>query len=456
MKTPHLILTGLAALFLAALAFDRPRKPVETPQVVEIVYWEKWTGFEGEAMRATVDLFNSKKIRNAKGQVIHCRCLTTANVNRKTLLAIAGGQPPDVAGLWARETHTFADMNALADLTPFIDADAGFGTARYLDVFWRLCNYQRVADNTERVWCLPTTPATVALHWNKDLFKAAGLDPEQPPRTLAELEEFARKLEKRDDSGKLIQIGFLPTEPGWWNWAWGYYFGGKLNDGPDKITANDPKNIEAWNWLLRFSGKDAAEAEALQSWKQGFGSFDSPQNAFLSGKVAMVQQGVWMANFIRFHNPRMNWGCAAFPSTVDGGGAPVTIADMDVIVIPRGSPHPEEAWELLKFINSKEGMEFLCGGVNNNGGQGKLTPFNEVDPRWLAEHKHPQLSVFIELARSKNAVFSPRLAVWEEYSAELAAAFENVWLKKLTPKEALDAVQARMQPKLDRALEQLK
>jgi multiple sugar transport system substrate-binding protein len=163
-----------------------------------------------------------------------------------------------------------------------------------------------------------------------------------------------------------------------------------------------------------------------------------------------------MANFIRFHNPHLNWGCAPLPSTIDDGHSPVTIADMDVITIPRGCPHPEEAWEVLKFINSKEGMEFLCGGVENNGGQGKLTPFKEVDPQWLAEHKHPYLKVFIDLASSKNAAIIPKVAVWEEYQAELNSGFEAAWLRKKTPQEVLDAIQKRMQPKLDRALQQLK
>jgi multiple sugar transport system substrate-binding protein len=456
MKTPYLVACILIAIFSGAMLWDQPQPTLETADIVEITYWEKWTGFEGEAMKATVDLFNSKNIRNKKGQVIRCRYLSQTNVNRKSLMAIAGGHPPDIAGFWARETHVFADLNALMDLDQFIDKDPDFKKDRYLECFWRHCIYKRIADDKTKVWCLPTTPATVALHWNKDMFKAAGLDPERPPKTIQEMEEYGTKLTKRDENGRLVQMGFLPPEPGWWNWAWGYWFGGKLNDGIDKITADDPKNIEAWNWLLKFNGKDRREAEEMISFKQGFGSFDSPQNAFLNGKVAMVIQGVWMANFIRFHNPHLNYGCAALPSSFDNHGEPVTIADMDVITIPRGCRHPEEAWAVLKFINSTEGMEFLCGAKENNGGQGKLTPFKDVDPAWLEQHPHPHLQVFIDLARSKNAVTIPKLPVWEEYQDELKNAFEAMWLRKVTPEEALRNVQRRMQPKLDRALEQLR
>jgi ABC-type glycerol-3-phosphate transport system substrate-binding protein len=458
-KTPYFVVLLLVFIFGSALYFDRPKPLRDTAELVEVTYWEKWTGFEGEAMKSTIDLFNSKKFRNAKGQIIFCKYLTTANVDRKTLMAIAGGHPPDVAGLWGRATHIFADMNALTDLDSFIQRDPDFKSSAYIESFWRQCAYKRMGDEKAKVWCLPTTPAAVALHWNKEMFAAAGLDPERPPQTLAELAEYAEKLNQRDESGRLSKIGFLPPEPGWWNWGWGYFFGGKLNDGIDKITADDPRNIEAWNWLLKFNGKNESEAADLLAFKQGFGTFDSPQNAFLSGRVAMVLQGVWMANFIRFHNPQMKWGCAPFPSSVEhegGGNNPVTFVENDVIAIPRGSPHPEEAWQVLKFINSKEGMEYLCGAKENNGGQGKLTPFKDVDPVWLAQHPHPHLQVFIDLAKSKNAISSPQLPVWDEYQAELNNAFEAMWLRKASPEDALKAVQRRMQPKLDRALVEMR
>jgi ABC-type glycerol-3-phosphate transport system substrate-binding protein len=440
----------LAAFFICAWCYDTPYRPPRDPGTVTITYWEKWTGFEGEAMKATIDVFNKKKFKNAKGETIFCQCLTTTQVDRKSLLAIAGGQPPDLAGFWSFNTHLFADMGALMPLDDFIKRD-NFDMNRLIRVYRETCEHRG------KVWCLPTTPATIALHWNKDMFKAAGLDPEQPPRTIQELDEFAAKLTKRDETGKIVQLGFLPPEPGWWNWAWGCFFGGKLNDGLEKITADDPKNIEALRWVTSFAPPD--KRQELLAFRQGFGSFDSPQNAFLAGKVAMVLQGVWMANFIRFHNPHMKYGCAAFPAAFDTKGQPVTIAEMDVITIPRGCRHPDEAWEVIKFINSQEGMEFLCGravnpvtGELNTGGQGKLSPFNETSPGWIERHPHPHLRVFIELAKSENAVYTPKIPLWEQYRTELSAAFDRVWLAEATPEEALKTVQERMQPKVDRAV----
>ena len=454
-KIPHVVLAALVFLFIFALFFDRPFAPSNQDGIVNITYWEKWTGFEGEAMQRTVELFNRKKVHNAQGQIIHCQYLTMTQVDRKSLLGIAGGNPPDLAGFWSNNTFTFADMNALTPLDDYIQRDH-FDTKKYIDVYLQNCQYHG------KTWCLPTTPATVALHWNKDMFKAkskelreAGLDPDRAPRTLKELELYSQILTVRDPiTKKITQMGFLPTEPGWWNWAWGYYWGGKLDDGNGHITATDPKNIEAWTWMSKFAERYGREETS--AWRQGFGSFDSPQNAFLNGKVAMVIQGVWMANFIRFDKRSMNWDCAPFPAVYDTGSDPVSIAEMDVITIPRGAHHPDEAWEVIKFINSTEGMEFLCGGRDNNGGQGKLTPFKETTPGWIEAHTHPHLQVFIDLAKSKNAVGAPKLPIWDEYKKELHAAFDSMWRGDSTPREALQRVQDRIQPKYEEAIKNAK
>jgi ABC-type glycerol-3-phosphate transport system substrate-binding protein len=108
---------------------------------------------------------------------------------------------------------------------------------------------------------------------------------------------MAERLTKRDKLGHIIQMGFLPAEPGWWNWSWPYYFGGKLWDGKEKITCNEPPCIEAFTWVQSYAKKYGAGP--VQIFQSGFGNFASPQNAFLAGRVAMVMQGVWMYNFIK-------------------------------------------------------------------------------------------------------------------------------------------------------------
>ncbi|HLX63636.1 MAG TPA: ABC transporter substrate-binding protein [Planctomycetota bacterium] len=446
MRVPHFVLLGLGVVFGAGLYLDKPVDLSETPEKITVTYWEKWTGFESEAMRGAVELFNSKKLKNHKGQVIECHYTSITHIENKATLAIAGGEPPDVIGLFSRNTVDFADLGALLPLDDYIRGDDFIKRENYIEVFWDNCQYRG------HTWSLPTTPATVALHWNKDLFKAAGLDPDRPPTTLKELEEFAEKLSKKDENGRYIQIGFSPPEPGWWPWAWPIWWDGKYWDpATGRITADHPNNVASFEWLNKFRGYGAEEM--LANSKSADSAFDSPQNLFLSGKVAMVLQGVWMANFIRFHNPHLNYGCAPFPAAFDTHGQPVGLADMDTVAIPRGCRHPEEAWAMIKFLNSLEGAEYYCGAKANNGGQGKFTAFKMCSENFLKDHSHPYLQVFIDIAKSPYAKIQPQLPMWYEYEQDMRTAFERSWLGEVSPKKALEDVQGRMQRKYDRIME---
>jgi multiple sugar transport system substrate-binding protein len=429
MDTLRRVLTLLlgATLLYGAWTFFRP-DPAPADGKIHLRYWEKWTGFEEDAMRATVNAFNAKQDR------IHVEYLSVSEVNKKMLLATAGGNPPDVAGIWDYDVVSFADNDALLPLDRFCERD-GITEADYLPAYWRLCRHRN------HTFALPTTPASVALHWNRKLFREAGLDPDRPPRTIQELTEFSDKLTRKDATGAITQMGFMPAEPGWWNWAWGYWYGGSLWDGHGNVTLPTPENLRAFEWVKSFP--DKYDAKSLTVFKAGFGNFSSPQNAFLTGQVAMVLQGVWMANYIHNNNPSLDWDAAPFPFPADRPDlANSSAVGMDVLVIPRGSPHPEEAWEFVRFVQSQEGMELLCDG------QWKHSPLSHVSPAFYRNHKNKRIKLFYDLAAGKNTFSWPRVGIWREWQDEMSAAFERVWTNGETPEAALGYSQRRMQPKL--------
>src|SRR6185295_6527069 len=113
------------------------------------------------------------------------------------------------------------------------------------------------------------------------------------------------------------------SEPGHWPEAWGYFFGGSLWDGRDKLTLVSPENVRAYEWVQSYATEYGVDA--LLTFRSSFGRFGSPQNAFMSGKVAMELQGIWLSNYIAMYNPKLNWGAAPFPSAEEGA-APVALA----------------------------------------------------------------------------------------------------------------------------------
>lgn len=448
---PRRVLPLFAAALILGCARSRDEYTADGRLVLH--YWEKWTGFEGAAMQAVVDDFNASQDR------LFVAKLTVSQVDRKLMLATAGGNPPDLAGLWSHSIVDFARKGALTPLDRML-REAGISREAYIPVYWDLCAHEGF------VWGMPTTPATVALHWNKALFREAGLDPDRPPRTLGELQRMADRLtlveirrgaatecvrytdltaaEQRGRRFTVVQLGHIPWQPGWWMPNWCYWFGGSLWDGERHVTADSPQVIESFRWFARHAEKYGVDN--LRAFRAGFGNFSSPQNAFLAGKVAMVLQGVWMYNFIDKYAPHLEWAAAPFPS-VDAEGLPmVTIAECDVIVIPRGAPHPREAFAFIRYLQSQPAMEKL------NLGQRKFSPLANVSAGFLDEHPNPEIGIFMELARSPNARCVPRMPNWFEYRDELQAAIDQVIDLLATPRAALTVAQRRGDRALGRAL----
>jgi ABC-type sugar transport system permease subunit/ABC-type glycerol-3-phosphate transport system substrate-binding protein len=421
-------LLALSALIAAWLVARTAHAGAPSPQGRTVVtYWDKWTDFEKAAMQAVVDDFNASQ------QEIYVDFLSISGISQKTLIAIAGGNPPDIAGVWANDVIDFADKNALIPLDEMARGTL-VDRERYLPIYWDMGVYRG------KLYGVPSTPGVTGLHWNKALFRAAGLDPERPPRTLAELDAYADKLTIARD-GKIEQIGFLHSEPPWWPFFWVHFFHGELWDGRANVTLDEPRNVRAFEWIQSYARRYGVGP--LQNLSAGFGNFASAQNPFMSGKLAMVFQGVWLANYIEQYAPELEWSAAPMP-VLNAGEDPVVFVDTDMLLIPRGAPHPEAAFRFIEFVASQASTEKL------NLGQRKNSPLREVSAHFYATHEHPHIVMFQELAESKNARGMPKMSIWREYRSEVADAFQRVWLLESTPREALAKAEARIQKSWDR------
>lgn len=440
----------LTALLLALGSFCGAARAdiVQKDGKVHVTYWEKWVSFEGIAMQATIDAFN----RTHPGIVVEY--YPTSQIDRKTLVATAGGDPPDVAGLWVQNIATFADAEALLPLDPFIRRDGLTNEqwlARYYPIFAQICQYRG------HVYAGISTPAVIGFAWNRTLFRAAGLDPDRPPRDLAELADYSKRLTRRDAAGHLVQAGFIPQEPGWWPWAFARWFGGELFDGQSITCGTDPHVLEMFRWVASYS-REYGAAE-LQTFTSGFaGQMLSAQSAFMNSKVAMVCTGVWMDNYMRQYKPGLDWRVGAWPEAAPGI-KDFCMAEADVLVIPRGARNPDAAWEFIKYCNSNnpkaqsreelEGSELACFL------QAKTSPLRVWSPYFEQHHPNRFAGIFRKLSASPHAVCVPQMGIWQEYHREFTAAFQQVRILGQTPEEAARYCQERMSRSWERYLRSL-
>ena len=387
-------------------------------------------------MQEVVDEFNHSQDR------IVVDFLSVGQVEQKTLLATAGGDPPDISGVYLNDICAFADRNALTPLTPFMRAD-GFTpdqfTSRYARAYAGLGTYE------DEIWGVPSTPTTTALFWNKDLFRAAGLDPEKPPRTIAELAAMSQKLTVHDAQGHLTQVGYLPQLNGAWSWAFPAWFGGHVFDGKNITIGANPVNVTAFQWVEGYSKMYGLDN--IRRLSSSFGQLSTPDDPFMSGKVAILFDGVWRYSYIQQFQPGLNFGVAGWPEAQPGIND-FTVAEADMLVIPRGAKHPHEAWEFLKYVSTPnlaaQSLDELSGVERLCYLQKKASPLSQWSPFFTTHNPNPYIGIFRQLAESPHAVSAAQMGIWDEYQRNINLAFDKVRLELASPQEALQQCQQRM------------
>src|SRR3546814_408501 len=145
----------------------------------------------------------------------------------KTLTALKGGDAPQVAVILSTDMFTLIDEDAIV---PF---DSLAKTAD--DKAWLKGFYPGFMENSQtggKTWGVPFQRSTVVMFWNKELFKDAGLDPEKPPQTWAELVDYGKKLTRRDAAGNVTSWGIQVPSSGFPYWLFQCF-----------TTQNDAKQI---------------------------------------------------------------------------------------------------------------------------------------------------------------------------------------------------------------------
>jgi multiple sugar transport system substrate-binding protein len=422
LRVPILIVASLAGI-TALVGTELAAKRQHISDRIVVTYWEKWTGDEMSAMKEVVDAFNASQDR------ILVQCLSISGVAEKTLLATSGGNPPDVAGLWADQVVQFADAGALEDLSE-MGKEAGIGEKDYIPAYWRMLNYRG------KLYALPTSPGCAAIYVNKDLVGSKYDTPEEFPTTISQFDEFVTSVSDVGDSGELKKAAFLPRD-GWGLWAIPYLFGGSFTEG-DKINVNGKDDLIGWKWVNTFAKRFGTRE--TQAFRSGFGNYSSPQNPFLSGKLATYADGPWFANFIRLYNPNVNWFVVPFPYP-DGRKdlAGYTMLNLNTLMIPKGAVRKKEAFEFIKFVQNQKVMERLCMRQYCN------TPLREVSQNFIDNHPNKFISVFDKLARSENAVRPLQMGVAAQVGREIGIAVDQMDLGLKEPQKALDEAQLRLE-----------
>jgi ABC-type glycerol-3-phosphate transport system substrate-binding protein len=297
--------------------------------MVTIDFWFPWSGdFQKDFKQYVLDEFE-KKYPNIKVKMTFVETTGQTQASDKLLTAIAGGNAPDVALFDRFLIGSWAAKNSLEDLTSYVDAD-GIKPEDYYPGVWAEAVYK------DKVYGLPWNTDTRAMYYNKTLMKAAGLDPEQPPKTISELDEMAEKIYKKGSNGKYTDVGFVPWMNQGYLYTQGWNWGGQWErDG--QLTPNDPQIVKALEWMAGYAKK--YDISNLTSFSDAMGQ--TGMNPFWTGKVGFVFDGNWVLNDLSKYKPNFEWGVAPMPhadgyesATWSGGWSFVMTAGNDITTMP--------------------------------------------------------------------------------------------------------------------------
>jgi sn-glycerol 3-phosphate transport system substrate-binding protein len=263
----------------------------------------------------------------------------------KTLAAIRGGTPPDVAIMLSQNLNDILGQDIVIPLDELIAADAA--QIRMDDFFPA---FMLNSTQGAKVWSIPFQRSTPVMYYNKDAFKEVGLDPNKPPQTWTEMVAAAKKLTKTE-GGRTVRWGLaIPSGGGVATWlyeALTIAAGGLLYEANNScckvLLASKPAETAA-QFLRDLGEKEKVSPPGPINW-------DTAANDFTAGKFAMLYYTTGGLGFIR-NNAKFEFGTAFLPKdqrfgSPTGGGN---------FYLFKGTPpdRRKAAWEFTKWMTSTE------------------------------------------------------------------------------------------------------
>lgn len=345
----------------------------------------------------------------------------------RALTAARSGTPPTVAVLLATDIFTLIEEDVIQPIDTFISSEED---QAWVDGF--MPAYLASAQVDGHLWSVPFQRSTAVMYYNKEAFAAAGLDPEQPPRTWDEMVEMGQALTLRDASDNVTQYGLgIPSSMNAVHWLFGALVaqnGGMLSSEDGLHTFFDsPEVIEALQFFVDLSTEHGIHPSGILEW-------GTTPNDFMQGRLAMAWHTTGNLGNIR-NNATFDFGVAPYP----GNPEPASVLGGGNLYIFSGASEEQQAaaFEFVKFMTS---AELLADWGVQTGYVAPRDDSWETDTLRAFVAEVPQA----EVARRQIPVSKPEISTHEaaRVNQVLNTAIQAAIIGEQTPEAALSAAQA--------------
>ncbi|MCR4998310.1 MAG: ABC transporter substrate-binding protein [Lachnospiraceae bacterium] len=269
-----------------------------TSDATTISFWCNFTGSDGDVLREIVDNYNKTNTDNVKVEI---DIMDYGTLQSKLPTAISTGTGPSFILAGVELIKQYKENNMIEPIDDFWDVsgiDKSNFNQNVLD--------KSYFDGTQ--YGVPMQYNLQYLYYNKDLFEAAGLDPNSPPKTMEELEKAA--VACTDEANGIYGLGLPVNYGNYVEYLWAN--GGDVVslDGKENLL-NSEENVKTLTWLQEMINKgvspkalDAGEADTM----------------FQAGRLAMYTSGPWNINGL--NQLGVNYGITAIPAGTKGAFSP--------------------------------------------------------------------------------------------------------------------------------------
>lgn len=358
-----------------------------------------WYYWETEGHQVALDQVIQEYNASQDQYEVTAKYVPFADFKKQLSIGASADELPDIAILDSPDHASYVEMGIFEDLTGKFDVSSYYeGTVNSCTVDGKL-------------YGVPFGVNCLALYYNEDMLEAAGCE---VPTTWDELKETAKKLTGDNVTG--LALCSVQNEEGTFNfvpWLW--------STGATSYDIDNENGIRALTFIQGLIEEGVMSKECI-NWTQG-----DVMNQFISGNVAMMENGPWQIPTMQAEAPDLNWNVTLIPkdaeySSVLGGENYAVINGRNV----------EGALDFLTYATSEEKVKFM------------MDKFGYISAdKTIAENQFEADSPYQPFVEELNYAM-PRgpLAEWPSVSDAISLAFNQVITGTAKPEEAAAQAQS--------------
>lgn len=332
------VLFLLSFVLMACSNDDQASSSSNSGDKTTISFWHAMSGDNGKALEDIVDKFNEQS-DSVKVEAVY---QGSYDDSLSKLRAVGGSkEAPAIVQVFEIGTKYMKESDFITPMQKFIDED-DFDISVLEE---NILSYYTIDD---QLYSMPFNTSNAVMFYNKDMFKEAGLDPNNPPQTFSEVKEAAEKLADGEKT-----FGFTMGTIGWFfeqlmaNQGALYLDNdnGRSGDATEAVV-NSEEGLKIFTWL-----DDMNKAKTFKNYGS---NWEDPRSPFFAGQVGMYLDSTANTAEVIKNSP-FEVGSAPLPvpDGVDPQG--VIVGGASLWITNQVSEEEQKAaWEFVKFMTKAD------------------------------------------------------------------------------------------------------